>query len=117
MAKNKPKDLLLAEIAYRAGRIDALTTEGVVDIADEEAVEAGAARALKQWKEETGGRKSQPSEIEIAHKEWEAAGKPPEGIRRNSGTVYIFKPNGAWDELASFDANIGSYGGKSKTTP
>jgi hypothetical protein len=112
MARAKSKDTLLAEIAYRDGRTDALTTEGIVDLDHEdEIVEAGAALSLKKWKEQTGGKKPQPSDIQIARKEWIAKGKPPEGIRQRTGTWFIFKKtddeqDGEYDVTASLMKNF-----------
>lgn len=107
MAKNKSKELLLAEIAYRAGVMDALAIQGIVELEHVDAmVVAGAALALKKWKAQTGGRAPKPSEVQIARRDWEAAGKPPEGIQRSdSGRWYKFKPNGEYDISATLLAN------------
>jgi hypothetical protein len=99
------KEQLMAEFFYEYGRNDCLTkwSEEILD--EETLVKTRAAVALKQWKE-TGGRK-RDNDISIAYKLWLEAGKPAEGIRmRISGFVHIFKPDGQYDELASFKANF-----------
>jgi hypothetical protein len=115
MARPKGKDQLLAEIAYRDG---AMAVLGLDDVVDESAIDAmvetGADIALKKWKEQTGGKKPQPTDVEIARKDWIAAGKPKEGIRRRSGTTFIFKKtddessDGEYDVAASLKANFGA---------
>jgi hypothetical protein len=112
MARPKGKDTLLAEIAYRDGAMAALGLDVVDMNALDAMVETGADIAVKKWKEQTGGRKIQPTDVEIARKEWIAAGKPKEGIRRRSGTTFIFKKtddesDGEYDVAASLNANFG----------
>jgi hypothetical protein len=110
MARPKGKDTLLAEIAYRDGVMAAL--DGIDDVSAIDAmVESGAEIALKKWKDQTGGKKPQPTDVEIMRKEWIARGKPPEGIRQRTGTWFIFRKtddesDGEYDVTASLMKNF-----------
>lgn len=101
--KKKSKELLLAAIAYAAGRKDALQDAYSGDEA--EIVRMGASIALARWKEQTGGKKPQPSEIELARKKWTVEGCPPEGTVY-ARDRYFFDPDGSYNIVKSFDANF-----------
>jgi hypothetical protein len=76
---------------------------------DEVSVTAGPAIALAKWKEQTGGKKPQPTDIEQARKKWMAEGCPKEGTfypSYLSGNWYVFAPNGDHLLKESFEKNF-----------
>jgi len=107
MAKKKSKEFRLAEIAYALGRDHALT--GELSGEENTLVEMGAVTAIAKWKEETGGRKKQPSSIDRACKKWKQMGQPAEGVMFG-GARYLFEPDGEFNLLRNFEANIGRPG-------
>jgi hypothetical protein len=111
MAKKKSKDLLLAEIAFAAGRAAMFSSDDDMDVM------YGPEIAFKKWKEQTGGRAHVPYVIDKALEKWIAAGSPKEGIfygdviingERIGGQWYVFSPDGEYLLSASFDKNIGT---------
>jgi hypothetical protein len=99
MAKKKSKEQLLAEIAFDAGRASMFESDYDMH------VKFGAKIALAKWKEQTGGKKPEPSDIERARKQWISNGSPKEGIRFGS-CWYLFAPDGSYLLKESFDKNF-----------
>lgn len=104
--KKKSKELLLAEIAYRSGREDAIR-QTFVDGDEEAIVSVGAQFALAKWKEQTGGKKKPPTQIKLARNKWEAEGRRPEGTLFD-GAHYQFAPDGTYRLPETLLKNFGS---------
>jgi hypothetical protein len=105
MAK-KSKELLLAEIAYADGRASMFEND------DEGTVFLGPELALAKWKEQTGGKKPQPTEIERARKKWTEEGCPTQGTLFGAssggfgGNWFVFAPDGSYLLKESFEKNF-----------
>ena len=102
MAKKKSKEQQLADIAFAAGRATLFESD------DEMTVAFGPEIALAKWKEQTGGRKLEPSDIERARRQWIANGRPKEGIfyPLPEGNWYLFDSDSNWLLKESTEKNF-----------
>jgi hypothetical protein len=99
--KKKSKEQLLAEIAFASGRNSMFESDNAAEVV------LGAEIAVAKWKEQTGGRKPKPREIDRARQQWIADGRPKEGTLypRPLGYWYVFSSNDDWLLKESLEKN------------